>query len=359
MHIVVNARFLTQKISGVQRYAMEISRQLKKLSPNISFVTPKNVVHKKLAQELKVDCCGHFTGHLWEQLELPRYMRKEGKKGLLLCLGNTAPLFYKKKVVTIHDLGFLRYPQWCSKKFYYFYKFLIPRIVKNSLKIITDSEFSKKEIMTIIGLSNDIIDVIYSGIASRFFDINDGETVNKYGNYILAVSSLAPNKNFPRVVEAFLKLHLENMKLVITGIVNKNSADGRLPNLINNQKNVILTGYVNDDELINLYRQAKLFVYPSLYEGFGLPPLEAMACGCPCVVSKAASLPEVCGDAALYCDPYSIDDIADKISRLLVNEKLRAELIKRGLERAKKYSWEKAAKEILKIIDSAIALSSY
>jgi len=286
-------------------------------------------------------------------------MKSKGQNGMLLCLGNTAPLFYKKKVVTIHDLGFLRYPQWCSKKFYYFYKFLIPRIAKNSLKIITDSKFSKKEILDIIGLNDSAIEVVYSGIAARFLNLNEGKSKNSNDNYILAVSSLAPNKNFPRVIKAFSKLYLENMKLVITGVVNKNSAGGRLLNLINNQKNVILTGYVNDDELINLYRQAKLFVYPSLYEGFGLPPLEAMACGCPCVVSKVASLPEVCGDAALYCDPYSIDDIADKISQLLVDEKLKAKLIKRGLERAKKYSWEKTAKEILKIIYSAIALFSY
>jgi len=278
-------------------------------------------------------------------------MKSKGQNGMLLCLGNTAPLFYKKKVVTIHDLGFLRYPHWYSKKFYYFYKFLIPRIAKNPLKIITVSEFSKKEILDIIGLNDSTIEVVYSGIAARFLNLDEKKSKNNNDNYILAVSSLSPNKNFSRVVEAFTKLHLNDTKLVIAGIANRNFANDSLYNLVDNQQNVILTGYVDDDELLNLYSHAKLFIYPSLYEGFGLPPLEAMACGCPCVVSKAASLPEVCGDAALYCDPYSIDDIADKISRLLVDEKLRAELIEKGLERVKLFSWQKTAEQVLKIID--------
>jgi len=146
--IVVNSRFLTQKITGVQRHAIELSLQLKQLRPDIKFVAPKNIIHTDIASLLKVETVGTRTGHLWEQISLPRYLKKHNKeKTLLLCLANTAPLYYKNKIVTIHDVSFLANPQWFDKKFYYFYRFLIPRIARNAQTVITVSEFSKKEII--------------------------------------------------------------------------------------------------------------------------------------------------------------------------------------------------------------------
>ena len=151
--LTVNSRFLTQNITGVQRFAIEISKQLKKLlNSKIQFVAPKNIIHKDLAEELDVKVIGYNTGHLWEQIDLPLYLSSIGKP-LLLNLSNTAPLFYKNKIVTIHDVAFKRFPQTYSFKFRMFYNLLIPIILKNSKHILTVSEFSKNEINKIYGIS--------------------------------------------------------------------------------------------------------------------------------------------------------------------------------------------------------------
>src|SRR3972149_8611226 len=144
--IIVNSRFLTQKITGVQRNAIEISRELRKLYPDITFISPQNIYHRNIASELNVILFGRLRGHLWEQIDLHRYLNKNNKP-LLLNMANTAPISYKNQIVTICDLSFLRHPEWFSKTFYFYYRFLIPKIVKNSLKIVTISKFSKNEIM--------------------------------------------------------------------------------------------------------------------------------------------------------------------------------------------------------------------
>ncbi len=349
--IVVNSRFLTQKISGVQRYAIEISKRLKDIRPDIKFIAPKNIIHKEVASELKAETYGQLTGHLWEQFDLQRYLWRQGKNALLICLANTAPLFYKNKVVTIHDVAFLANPTWYSRRFYYFYYFLIPRIARNARMVITDSRFSSDEIGKHINLDQDKINVIPCGISPKFLSSKDMNIDNKTGRYILAVSTLDPRKNFERIVNAFLKMNLPDLKLVIIGSMHKNFAKTPLIKQIENDNRVLLIDCSGDDELIGYYKNAELFIYPSLYEGFGLPPLEAMACGCPCVVSRAASLPEICGDAVLYCDPYSTDDIADKMMHLLNDKNLQADLIRKGFEQIKKFDWGKTAETFLSLVD--------
>lgn len=350
MPIFVNARFLTQEITGVQRHAIELSKRLKRLSPEIRFISPRNVIHKDAAKELSVEITGKGTGHYWEQVELPLYLKKHGG-GLLVNLANTAPLYYKQKIITIHDTGFLKNPRWYSKKFYYFYRFLIPRIAKNSLKIITDSEFARREIIETLKIPESKVLVVYCA-PSSVFQNRPGETgENRFGDYILTVSSLDPRKNLERTILAFKKLNRADVKLVIVGAEKKIFASPDLEDLIQKDDRIILTGYVADEELVSLYRHAKFFIFASLYEGFGLPPLEAMACDCPCVVSSVASLPEVCGSAVLYCDPYSIEDIADNILKMFVDNELRTGLIKRGRERIKMFGWEKSARVMLKVLE--------
>lgn len=350
--LVVNARFLTQKITGVQRAAIEISLCLKKMYEDIKFVTPGNVIHKEIADKLDAEKYGIFSGHLWEQFELPGYLKSKGNC-LLLNLANTAPLFYRKKLVTIHDVAFLKHPQWYSKKFYYFYKFLIPRIAKSSLKVITDSEFSRQDIINRLNVSYDKIDVINCAVSDKFLDPVNNSMSNKYGKYILAVSSLNPRKNFTGIVSAFNKLNLTNTKLVIVGCESKHVNNPKLKTMLQSNNQIVFAGHVSDDELIGLYKNACLFVFPSLYEGFGIPPLEAMACGCPCLVSNTSSLPEVCGEAALFCDPYNIEDIADNISKLLNDDKLRNRLVSSGLEHIKNFGWQKTANIFAEMIDKA------
>jgi glycosyltransferase involved in cell wall biosynthesis len=353
--VVVNSRFLTQKVSGVQRYAIEISKQLKKLYPETRFISPENIIHKELADRLGAVEYGTLKGHLWEQIELPRYL-KENNRPLLINLANTAPFSYNNQIVTICDLSFLRNPKWFSKKFYFYYKFLIPRIAKNSLKIITISEFSKNEIIELLNAHESKIKVIHCGGSEEFVNLTDNDLAIDHSKkrYILSVSTLGPRKNLELLILAFQKLKLPDLQLTIVGSKNNVFAGNNLINLTNADKNIIFTGYISDRELNSLYRNAALFVYPSLYEGFGIPPLEAMGCGVPVVVSNVASLPEVCGDAAYYVDPRNVESISEGIYRVLTDENLRNTLILKGLERIKLFSWEKAAKEVLNVYDEIL-----
>lgn len=344
--IIVNARFLTQPISGVQRYAIEICLELKKINPDIVFVAPRNILHHGIAKQLDVKVVGVLKGHLWEQIDLPLYLKKQGNP-LLLNLCNTAPIFYANKVVTIHDVAFERFPQTFSWKFRYAYQFIIPRIAKSSKHIVTVSSFSRDELIAMYRLNEDNITVVHNAV-SVFFKQSLSDDSEKY---ILAVSSLNYQKNFLALVKAFNKLSNKITKLFLVGAINNNFADYNLLQEIESNENIQFVGRVDDDELVRLYSNAQCFVYPSLYEGFGIPPLEAQACGCPCVVSNAASLPEVCGDSVLYCDPYSVDDIADKISIVLSSKALQDELRTKGFENIKRFSWEKSAKLVFSIVE--------
>jgi len=347
MNIIINARFLTQNITGVQRFAIEISKQLKKrLGDNVQFVTPKNIVHNELAKELNVKVIGDNIGHLWEQLDLPKYLKSIGSP-LNLNLANTAPLFYKNKLVTVHDVAYERFPQTFDWKFRVFYKLLIPSIIKTSRHTLTVSEFSKNEINDLYGTNLENISVVYNAVNEIFkpkrIEINQ--------KYILAVSSLNYQKNFHSLVKAFNHIDDKSAKLYIVGGINKNFASIELLSEIEKNTNIVFKGRVDDDELIELYSNAICFVYPSLYEGFGIPPLEAQACGCPVVCSNSASLPEVCRDSVIYFNPFDIEDIKEKIEFVMYNENIQNELRNKGFENVKRFSWEESAKKIIEIIE--------
>ncbi|MCC9135132.1 glycosyltransferase family 4 protein [Pontibacter silvestris] len=348
--VIVNARFLTQPVTGVQRFAIEISLHLKRLLPNVVFVSPQEVLNKDIAKILEVVKIGKVTGHAWEQAELPLYLRKQGSP-LLINLCNTAPLLYKNKVVCIHDLAFLVNPQWFSRMFSQLYKVLIPRVVKSSRKILTVSEFSKGSIKSILHVPDSDIEVIYNAVSENIFNSLE-KKINNYGDYILAVGSLDPRKNLKRLILAFNSCKLKETKLVIVGAASKVFKDEELQQLVQENRSIILTGYLTDEELKNAYQHAKIFIYPSLFEGFGLPPLEAMHCGCATVVSNTTSLPEVCADASLYVNPNSVEELANRMSLLIENESLRSSLIMKGFERSKHFSWEKSSKRLVQVIES-------
>jgi len=165
------------------------------------------------------------------------------------------------------------------------------------------------------------------------------------------VGSLDPRKNFKGLIRAFLKANLNDLKLLIIGEKNKIFSSQEIEELKQNDR-LVFAGYVPDEKLLDLYRGAEAFVFPSFFEGFGIPPLEAQSCMCPVLVSNVTSLPEVFGDSVLYCDPYDVDDIARKIRELVENRPLRERLIEKGLENAKRFSWEKSAQVIYrKILD--------
>lgn len=345
MEIYINARFLTQKITGVQRFAIEISKELKKMDGQVKFVSPVKVIHNDIANELGVIPIGSSTSHFWEQISLPRYLKRIGSP-LLVNLCNTAPLFYSNKVVTIHDIAYKLFPENFSLPFRTYYNFLIPRTLQSSRKIITVSNFSKREILKHYKVEENKVDVIYNAVYNKFTP-SEKENCEKY---ILGVSSLSKHKNFDMLVKSFNKIKNKNLNLYIVGEKNRN-LNYILTQGHNVNSNVIFTGRVSDQELVELYSNAACFVFPSLYEGFGIPPLEAMASGTPVVASNAASIPEVCGDAALYFDPLDMEDIAEKILKVVQNDDMKKALIHKGFKQIKKYSWEKSANKMMNVIN--------
>ena len=351
--IIVNARFLTQSITGVQRYGIEISRNLKKISKNnqLIFVTPYNIINKEYAKELDAVIIGKHTGHLWEQIDLPLYLRKIGSP-LLLCLANTAPIFYKYKISTIHDVAFKVYPQTFNKTFLYTYQLLIPQILKSSKHVLTVSNFSKKEINKYYHTNLNKISVIPNAVNEDFIYTKDDNLKNT--PYFLAVSSINYRKNFHAVLKAFdifTNKTTINYKLFIIGDLNCSSFNGIDLSSFKKNPNIVFLGRVSDKELIHYYSNAIAFIYPSLYEGFGIPPLEAQACMCPVLSSTIEPLKEVLEDSALYADPYKAEDLANQMI-ILTHEYQRNKLKQLGKENIKRFSWHKSAMKLKEILYS-------
>jgi glycosyltransferase involved in cell wall biosynthesis len=347
--IIVNARFLTQPITGVQRYAVEMSRVLKKLDPAIRFVAPHDILHHAIAQELGVIKVGSTRGHLWEQLELPRYLRSIGSP-LLISLATTAPVLYRRKIVTVHDLAFKRFPDAVSWKFRLYYSLLIPRVLRSALHVTTVSQYSKQDICSEYALAESDVSVIHN--ASSFAPGGAARATDKQ-KLIIAVGSIQPYKNIDKLVTAFSKFKETSdpdyvLKLV-GGADARVFSDTRLGQAMAGRADVQFTGYLSDADLLALYETATCFVFPSLFEGFGIPPLEAMACGCPVIASTAASIPEVCAQAALYCDPRDADDIAARMTQLTADPQLQARLIQLGFENIRRFSWEESGAAMLAI----------
>lgn len=357
MDLFINARFLSQKITGVQRYALELVKALDELielgvinGQSICLLAPSNIKHEVAYRNIGIRQVGKYTGHLWEQMELPKY----AKEGVLLNLCNTAPLFHKNQIVTIHDASVYAFPKAYSMYFRIWYKMIYKFVSKNAQKILTVSNYSKNELSKYCKLDENKIAVIYEGKEQILNSVSDERILRdcnlKKNAYLLAVSSINPNKNFNLIVKAIEQID-GDCDIAIAGNAN-NKVFSNFP--LRAGGNVKLLGYVGDGQLRALYENAACFVYPSFYEGFGLPPLEAMACGCPVIVSNTSSLPEVCGDAALYCDPFDPKDLAQKINILMTDNMLREYLQRKGLERASQFTWEKCARETWFIIERVL-----
>ncbi len=271
-----------------------------------------------------------------------------------------APLILRKPLIsTIHDVFPLLNPGLTAigrRKFLEFKKsyFLVS---KRADIIITVSNYSKKDIIEKLGVKEDKIKVIYHGIDGEFFhpSLNE-EILKKYKitkKFILYVGAIAPRKNLKRLVLGFERIKKRfNYQLVIVGPKGWLYPDffqllDQLPGKI--REDIILTGYYTRKDLPCLYSHAEVFVLPSVYESFGLPVLEAMACGCPVITSNISAMPEVAGDSAVLVNPYSVDEIASSIKKVLSDEQLRKNMRLKGLERAKQFSWEKTARETLKV----------
>jgi len=345
--IVINARFLTQKITGVQRYAIEICKCLPEFVNNkkIILVAPSDVlINREELKKYDIIEFGKFKGHLWEQIDLVRFLKKNGNP-ILVNFGGIGPIYYKNKITYIHDLAFKYFPETFSFVFQKSYNFFVPISVKNSRRVLTVSNYVKKDIENNFKVKN--VDVIYAAHSNQFKNLN-----LKREKIILAVSSLDPRKNFNRIISAFLQLNTD-YKLYFVGAKLKSFSDIKLTKK-SAHNNIIFTGYLNDEELIKLYNRASIFIYASLFEGFGMPPLEAQACGCPCIVSNTTSMPEICNDSVEYCNPLSVRDITNKLYHLINDDKRREEIVAKGFENIKNYSWRNSAEKLLQIIKKEI-----
>lgn len=265
--------------------------------------------------------------------------------GVLFTPTHYTPLFVPcPSVISIMDLAFEKFPQFFKPRDLYQLKYWSKYSAKQAAHIITISENSKKDIVDIYRVDPKKITVAYPGYDKSRFSLKV-KKFNKYGNYFLFLGTLQPRKNLERLIAAY-KLLKTDCKLVIAGMISEGRG-GWMNENIKNEKNIILTGYVPDDEVPVLMINAKAFVLPSLYEGFGIPAIEAMACGTPVVVSKVSSLPEICGQAAFYIeDPYSIESIKSAL------EKVDRSKVKLGLEWVKRYNWEETCLKINTVLNS-------
>lgn len=355
--VVINGRFLTQSVTGVQRFAVEISLGLVKLYDNVVVLTPFNIVQKEINEKLNGKIIGKNKGHIWEQYDLPRYLKHEYNENfILLNLCNTGPILLKNSIVTIHDIAVLKFPEWYSKPFYIFYKFLLPLLVKKALHIITVSEFSKSEILQYFSLDESKVSVVYNAV-SEFPNSDDSldNPYDKYKNYFLALSSLNPRKNFKRTIEAFISSEV-NAQLLLVGGNDKSFMDSKIYIPTHYKDKIHFLGYVSDKYLPYLFTNAIGFLYLSLYEGFGIPPLEAMQYDCPVLVSNTTSMPEICKNAALYVDPTSVSEISNIIKEIFYNKSDKfAQQKKNAKNLLQSYSWEKSSISMLNIIDKIVS----
>lgn len=341
MRIYVNGRFLTQRRTGVERYAYELCNALRDMGVRFTLVCPK----RPLAPDYDIrgfDIVKYGIGasHFWEQCVLPFYF--VGKKDyLLLSFTGLGSILVPHKVMTIHDLSFLHNPKWFSSLYYHYYKLLTPLCVRTSKAVITVSQFSKSEILRFYPfLSPDCIHVIYNACDSSHFSSH--RQSGDQQPYALAVSSIDPRKNIDLLVHAFSNPDI-GAKLYVVGNHNRvfASTTGRdAPQ----SENVVFLGRVTDERLSQLYAGAVCYISSSLYEGFGLPLLEAMTSGCPVLCSDIPVYREVCADSAYYFDPESVLSLEQAFA-CVRNETLaeRAALcaaMRRNLER---FSWHTSA----------------
>jgi glycosyltransferase involved in cell wall biosynthesis len=349
--IFINGRFLTQPITGVQRFAFEIITALdQRVINNLDFLQTHNIiclVPNEINQSMVpqwdniiIQRCGILSGNFWEQIELPFFSRN----GLLVNLCNIGPIMHHKQIVVFHDASVYAYPKTYSFGFrlkYYLFMGILSHTVK---KILTVSQFSKKELSHYLGIGEETISVISEGCEHILRTPPDDRILVEYDliktPFLLAVGNESSQKNLSIVINTIEQSDDHSIPLAIAG--------GGFNKIFKKVKKtespkVIYLGYVTDEQLRSLYSHALGFVFSSLYEGFGLPPLEAMICGCPVICSNKASMPEICGNAVEYFNPINIEELIHLLGDLVKNEALQNELRKRGYEQAKLFTWEKAA----------------
>lgn len=357
--IYINGKYCAQRTTGVQRLAASLVQALdEKLAAMAApaerwaLLCPQGSALPRL-QRIEVHTVGtrRFGLHAWEQLVLPLATRGQP----LLNLAGPAPLFKRRQACLIADAAVFDRPDAYTRTFAAWYRFLFKQLARRATLLLTISQFSSSRLTRWLAVPNTRLKVVHCGATHIGAIEADAGTGSALGltdlPYLLVVASVNPTKNLRRLLEAFRAVERPDIRLVMVGGSNaavfaddtKSIADER----------IVRTGPVDDRQLKWLYEHATGFVFPSTYEGFGLPPLEAMACGCPVIASTAASIPEVCGDAALYVDPESPADMAAAMRRVVDDSALREDLRQRGRQRASLFTWALAGSQLLGHLQSA------
>ena len=344
----INGRFLAQPMSGVQRYAREIVRAIDGLlaeqSPigrdfDVELLVPPDAAESIPLDAIRIRQVGRFGGQTWEQAFLPINVT-----GGLVSLCNTGPLAVRKQIVCIHDVNTRAYPQSYSLAFRALYKILLPMLGRTAATVSTVSHYSASEIVRFGICPSAKILVAPNGHehATRWIPKHSAKTRNaSTRETVVVIGSTVPHKNAGLVIGLADRLAGVGLRVAVVGLsdprVFKYAGPGQ------DTANVTWLGRLSDGELAALLRDCLCLAFPSFVEGFGLPPLEAMSVGCPVVVSDRASLPEICGDAALYASPDDAEAWFDRFVRLHRTPALRTELIARGRARIARFRWRASA----------------
>lgn len=357
--IAINGRFLTQRASGVQRFAMEaikaidalLDRDYAALKGRIEIFAPDKARDFPL-KNIPLRRVGYSSGYAWEQFEFP--FHAAGRLLLNLCM--LGPLVTRHQLVVVHDATVRALPDNFSSRFRAAYGFLLPRLCRRAELPVTVSEFSRQEIGKYYGADITRMPVCHEGgdhITAVAADPSVLERLDLVGRkFFLGVGVDSANKNIATVVAAFHKAKLDDTLLVLTGAKDP-KVFGQIDHI--QSDDVRMIGFIPDGDLRALYEHALALVFPSFYEGFGLPPLEAMTCGCPVIISEQPALLEVCGDTALRCRAGDTAAIAQHMRSLHGDAGLRARLSATGKQRAQRFTWEATARLLL---DHCLALDA-
>lgn len=304
-----------------------------------------------------------WFARIWHRARLPLPVEAfTGGVDLYHATDFTLPptLLQTRTLLTVHDLSFVRVPETASPRLKAYLDVVVPRSARRADHIIADSQATKDDLIELYGIAPEKVTVILSGVDARFRRVENSAAVRanySIGNapYIFAIGTVQPRKNYARLIEALARLRAEGHDLTLVIAGGKGWLDDPIYETLDTlqlRDQVRFIGFADDGDLPALYSEALCLAFPSLYEGFGLPILEAMACGTPVITSNVSSMPEAAGDAALLIDPYDVNALTDALRRIMEDSTLRDALVQRGYAQAARFSWEAAARQLLAVYES-------
>ncbi|MFC1749387.1 glycosyltransferase family 4 protein [Pseudomonadota bacterium] len=375
MKIGIDCRMYSTNFTGIGRYVFELTQNLFKLDPKNQYVLffnePEYSIFQPPIEKVKKVLANAPYYSLAEQTKFLKTLNKE-KLDLMHFTHFNAPIFYNRKsIITIHDLTLSFFPGKKKKSLIHRigYNLTLNAGVKKAKKVIAVSNNTKKDLHEITHIPEEKIEVIYEGVNEDFKILSSEDDIKLMQEvkekfaldkpFLLYTGVWRSHKNLQNLIRAFKILkekHGFDGHLVITGRKDPLYQPDllKVADELQVTKDIIFTDLVNEDELIALYNAAAAYVFPSLYEGFGLPPLEAMKCGTPVVTSNVSCIPEVCGDNAIFFDPHSPEDIAEKVYKVVSQPSLQEEMIKKGLKHVKQFSWTSMAEKTLELYNEAL-----